>query len=134
MQGKREFAYSKIRLFKDDASQWQSEMLEQRGMQRPDDSEDSEDGAEPTFEFDCEGHELSQTDHQWNLTLKEKNLDIPVKAWNLAFGKELGTIVPISISGEFEARILLIPFRGNFNTAFSDWSLPVAPPNADLNR
>ena len=134
MQGKREFAFSKIRLYKDTSGQWQSEMLEQRGIQRPEDSESNGDGAEPTFAFNCEGHELSQENKTWNLLLQEKNPDIPVKAWKVAFGKNFDTLVPLSVSGEFEARILLIPFRGSFNTAFSDWSIPVAPPDANLNR
>jgi hypothetical protein len=126
MQGNREFAYSKIKLYKDRAGEWQSEMLEQRGMQRPEDSQGREDG-EPTFEFSCEGHDMIQDDSGYTLTLQEQNPDIPVDAWVVTYGYVNDTVVPLSVSGNFEARILLIPFRGSFNTVFSDWVLPVTP-------
>jgi hypothetical protein len=126
MQGQREFAFSKVKLYKDRAGQWQSESLEQRGMQRPDDTKTEDDGVEPSFSFDCSGHELMQDDSGWTLTLQEKNPDIPVDAWVVTYGYAEQVVVPISVSGAFEAKILLIPFRGSFNTSFSEWVIPEA--------
>jgi hypothetical protein len=127
MQGNREFVYSKLKLYKDRNGEWQSEMLEQRGQQRPEDSEGRDDGAEPSFEFNCEGHELLQSDSGYTLTLQEQNPDIPVDAWVVTYGYVGMILVPLNVSGNFEARILLIPFRGSFNTAFSDWVIPEVP-------
>ena len=124
MQGEREFAYSKLKLYKDRTGQWQSEMLEQRGMKRPEDSEGADDGAEPSFSFDCDGHELIQQESSWTLTLQESNPDIPVDAWVVTYSYSGSVVVPISVSGAFEAKILFIPFRGSFNTSFSDWVIP----------
>lgn len=133
MQGQRELAYSKLQLYKDEASQWQSELLEQRGLQRPQDSEGRQDGAEPSFDFSCEGHELTAQDAGWTLKL-QSTPEIPVEAWIVNFGFEGETLVPFSISGAFETKILLIPFKGSFNTTFSNWSLAAPPPNHDHNR
>jgi hypothetical protein len=127
MQGNREFAYSKLKLYKDRNGEWQSEMLEQRGMQRPEDSQGRDDGAEPSFAFNCQGHEIVQDNSGYTLTLQEQNPDIPVDAWVVTYGYTGDVLVPLSVSGNFETRILLIPFRGSFNTAFSDWMIPETP-------
>jgi hypothetical protein len=134
MQGKREFAYSKVRLYKDEAGEWQSEELEQRGMRRPEDSEGREDGAEPTFDFICEGHTLTQTESGWDLVLSPDDPESPVKTWYVSFTKHAAEIVPSSVTGNFEARVLFIPFTGSFNTRFSDWIIPIAPPDPNANR
>ncbi len=125
MQGQREFAYSKLKLYKDRAGEWQSDILEQRGVQRPQNSQGTEDGAEPSFEFSCDEHEIIEETSGWTLSLQEQNPDIPVEAWVVTYGYENNALVPLSISGDFEAKILLIPFRGSFNTSFSDWTIPV---------
>ncbi|MGL4609091.1 MAG: hypothetical protein ACRCYY_05310 [Trueperaceae bacterium] len=124
LQGEREFAYSKLKLYKDRTGEWQSEVLEERGAQRPEDSEGTEDGAEPTFEFNCEGHTLVETENGWDLMILESNEEIPIEQWNVSLLKQNDVIVPSKVTGQFEARVLFIPFRGSFNTEFSDWVLP----------
>jgi hypothetical protein len=124
MQGSREFAYSKLKLYKDRAGEWQSETLEQRGMQRPEDSEGQEDGAEPTFDLNCEGHTLTETDGGWQLTLPQQGEDSPVKQWDVSLVLQGETIVPSKVAGSFEARVLFIPFRGSFTTEFFEWYIP----------
>lgn len=124
MQGSREFAYSKLKLSKDRAGEWQSEILEQRGMQRPDDSEGQEDGAEPTFDLNCEGHTLTETDGGWQLVLPQQGEDSPVKQWDVSLVLQGETIVPSKVAGSFEARVLFIPFRGSFSTEFAEWLIP----------
>ena len=126
MQGEREFAYSEILLYKDDAGEWQSEIVEQRGRQQPNEEDDSE---EPDFAFSCEGGAVSEADDGWLLELPEQDSEIPVNAWALTFTERLGNTVPVEIAGDFEARILLVPFKGTFSTRFSDWDVPV---NVDI--
>ncbi len=133
MQGSREFAYSKLRLYKDEAGEWQSEVLERRGMNRPQDSEGQEDGAEPTFDLNCEGHTLVETNKGWDVTLPQQG-DSPVKQWDISLIRQADTIVPSKVAGTFEARILFIPFRGSFTTEFSEWLIPIAPPDLTNNR
>jgi hypothetical protein len=123
MQGSREFAYSKLKLYKDRAGEWQSETLEQRGMQPPEDS-DQEDGAEPTFDLNCEGHTLTETDGGWQLTLPQQGEDSPVTQWDVSLVLEGETIVPSKVAGSFEARVLFIPFRGSFTSEFFEWYIP----------
>jgi hypothetical protein len=123
MQGSREFAYSKIYLYKDRAGEWQSEMLEQRGVQRPGDSEGQDDGAQPTFDLNCEGHSLTETETGWNLTLPQQG-DTPVKQWDISLERQGKTIVPARVAGTFEAKVLFIPFRGSFATEFAAWTIP----------
>jgi hypothetical protein len=134
MQGSREFAYSKLRLYKDEAGAWQSETLEQRGIQRPADSEGQDDGAEPTFDLNCEGHTLTETEQGWQLTLPQQGEDSPVKQWDVSLIRQADTIVPTKVAGTFEARVLFIPFRGSFTTEFYEWQLPVAAPEQTNNR
>jgi hypothetical protein len=134
MQGGREFAYSKLRLYKDEAGEWQSEELEHRGVRRPEDSEGREDGAEPTFDFNCEGHTLTKTDKGWDLVIPETREEVPVKRWDVSLIRQADAIVPSKVAGQFEAKVLFIPFRGSFTTEFSDWVLPVESPNQDANR
>jgi hypothetical protein len=134
LQGGREFAYSKLRLYKDEAGEWQSEELEHRGVRRPEDSEGTEDGAEPTFDFNCEGHTLTETEQGWDLVIPETREDVPVKQWDISLIRQADAIVPSKVAGQFEAKVLFIPFRGSFITEFSDWILPVEPPNQDANR
>ena len=126
MQGEREFAYSEVLLFKDDAGEWQSEIVEQRGRQQPD---DEGDGEEPDFAFSCEGGAVSEVDEGWLLELPEQDSEIPVNAWALTFTERLGNTVPVEIAGDFEAKILLVPFKGTFSTRFTDWDVPV---NVDI--
>jgi hypothetical protein len=123
MQGEREFAYSKLRLYKDRAGEWQSEILEQRGAQRPEDSEGQEDGAEPTFDLNCEGHTLVETEEGWSLTLPQQG-DSPVKQWDILLEQQANIIVPTRVAGNFEARVLFIPFQGSFITEFAEWYIP----------
>ena len=127
MQGEREFAYSEVLLFKDDVGKWQSEIVEQRGRQQPDNEE--EDGEEPDFAFSCEGGAVSEVNGGWLLELPEQESEIPVNAWALTFTERLGNTVPVEIAGDFEAKILLVPFKGTFSTRFSDWDVPV---NVDI--
>jgi hypothetical protein len=135
MQGSREFAYSKLRLYKDEAGDWQSETLEQRGIQRPADSEGREDGAEPSFDLNCEGHTLVETeDGGWQLTLPQQGEDSPVKQWDVSLIRQADTIVPTKVAGNFEARVLFIPFRGSFITEFAEWQIPVETPEQTNNR
>jgi hypothetical protein len=134
MQGSREFAYSKLRLYKDKAGEWQSETLEQRGIQRPADSEGREDGAEPSFDLNCEGHTLVETDQGWQLTLPQQGEDSPVKQWDVSLIRQADTIVPTKVAGTFEARVLFIPFRGSFITEFAQWQIPVETPEQTNNR
>lgn len=119
MQGTREFAYSRIRLYKE-GDNWQSETLEERGVRRPN-SAQSDDGAEPSFAFDCTEHTLSTTAQGWRLEITEQNEDLPIDRWQLEFTRSQGVVVPLTVSGQFEARILLIPFRGTFVTSFDGW-------------
>jgi hypothetical protein len=134
MQGGREFAYSKLRLYKDEAGEWQSEELEHRGMRRPEDSEGTEDGAEPTFDFNCEGHTLTKTEKGWDLVIPETREDVPVKQWDVSLIRQADAIVPSKVAGQFEAKVLFIPFRGSFTTEFSDWILPVEPTGQNENQ
>jgi hypothetical protein len=119
MQGEREFAYSLIRLYKE-RGVWQSDTLETRGVRRPDNNQNN-DGAEPSFAFDCSEHTLSTTARGWQLDITETNDALPIDRWRLEFSMLQGVIVPLSVSGQFETRILLIPFRGEFVTAFDNW-------------
>lgn len=134
MQGEREFAYSKLRLYKDEAGEWQSEELEQRGVRRPEDSEGTEDGAEPTFDFNCEGHTLKETERGWDLMIPETREEIPVKQWDVSLVRQEASIVPTKVAGRFEARVLFIPFRGSFITEFSDWILPTEAAGSNDNQ
>jgi hypothetical protein len=131
LQGEREFAYSKLRLYKDEAGAWQSEELEHRGVRRPEDSEGQEDGAQPTFDLNCEGHTLTETDNGWALTLQEQTPDSPVKQWDVSLVRQGDTVVPSKVAGKFEARILFIPFKGSFTTEFSSWILPISLPDIE---
>jgi hypothetical protein len=124
MQGSREFAYSKLRLYKDRAGEWQSETLEQRGVQRPDDSEGQDDGAAPTFDLNCEGHTLTENADSWHLTLPQQGEDSPVKQWDVFLVRQGETIVPSKVAGTFEARVLFIPFTGSFTSEFFEWYIP----------
>ncbi len=124
MQGGNEFAYTKMRLFKDDTGEWQSERIEQRGFPRPDDTNNNDDGEEPSFEFSCAEHDLIERSGQWQLNIKEPDEELPIKTWQLSFKKENNQIVPIEIAGDIEARVLFIPFKGRFSTFFSDWQFP----------
>ena len=126
-RGEREFAYSEILLFKDDTGEWQSEVKEQRGQQPPENEEDGDE--EPDFAFSCEGGAVSEAEDGWLLELPEQDSEIPVNAWALTFTERLGNTVPVEIAGDFEARILLVPFKGTFSTRFSDWDVPV---NVDI--
>jgi hypothetical protein len=134
MQGQREFAYSKLRLYKDEAGQWQSEELERRGARRPEDSEGTEDGAEPSFDFNCEGHTIAETEKGWDLIIPETREDVPVKQWDVSLERKADTIVPTKVAGQFEARVLFIPFTGSFTTEFSDWVLPAKPTGTNNNQ
>lgn len=134
MQGGREFAYSKLRLYKDEAGEWQSEELEHRGVRRPEDSEGTEDGAEPTFDFNCEGHTLTETETGWDLVIPETREDVPVKQWDVSLMRHASSIVPSKVAGQFEAKVLFIPFRGSFTTEFSDWILPVEATSQNENQ
>jgi hypothetical protein len=134
MQGGREFAYSKLRLYKDEAGEWQSEELEHRGVRRPEDSEGREDGAEPTFDFNCEGHTITETEKGWDLVIPETRKDVPVKQWDVSLIRQASSIVPSKVAGQFEARVLFIPFRGSFTTEFSDWILPASPTGQNENQ
>jgi hypothetical protein len=134
LQGEREFAYSKLRLYKDETGEWQSEELEHRGVRRPEDSEGTEDGAEPTFDFNCEGHTLTKTKQGWDLVIPETREDIPVKQWAVSLMRQASSVVPVKVAGQFEARVLFIPFRGSFMTEFSDWILPSKPAVQNENQ
>lgn len=134
LQGGREFAYSKLRLYKDETGEWQSEELEHRGVRRPDDSEGTEDGAEPTFDFNCEGHTMTETDKGWDLVIPETREEIPVKQWDVSLIRQADAIVPSRVAGQFEAKVLFIPFRGSFTTEFSNWILPAAPTGQNENQ
>jgi hypothetical protein len=134
MQGSREFAYSKLRLYKDEVGEWQSETLEQRGVQRPQDSEGQEDGAEPTFDLNCDGHTLLETEQGWDLTLPQQGDDSPVKQWDISLVRQADTIVPSKVAGAFEARVLFIPFKGSFITEFFEWQIPAVTPEQTNNR
>ena len=123
-QGSIEYAYTKIRLFKDEAEEWQSEQLEQRGIPRPPDAQAEDDGEEPSFEFSCELHELSETETGWFLNIEETDKDLPIKDWQLSFETVKNIIVPTEIAGTIETSILFIPFRGRFSTQFSEWQVP----------
>jgi len=125
-QGQRDFAYSRVRLYKDAEGEWQSEVLEERGQRRPGESND--ESSEPDFTFTCAGHMLEATPDGWTLTLPEQDSDIPVKAWQLEFTNRANTLVPVKISGDFEAKILFVPFSGTFSTSFSNWILPATLP------
>ena len=134
MQGEREFAYSKLRLYKDETGEWQSEELEHRGVRRPQDSEGTEDGAQPTFDFNCEGHTITETDVGWDLIIPETREEIPVKQWDVSLVRQASSVVPAKVAGQFEARVLFIPFKGSFTTEFSDWILPVEPAGQNDNQ
>jgi hypothetical protein len=134
MQGSREFAYSKLRLYKDEAGEWQSETLEQRGVNRPPDSDGQEDGAQPTFDLDCEGHTLVETEVGWDLTLPQQGEDSPVKQWDISLIRRADTIVPTRVAGAFEARLLFIPFKGSFMSEFAEWQIPLVAPEQTNNR
>lgn len=124
MQGKFEYAYSKLRLYKDDLGEWQSEQLEQRGLPRPPETRDEDEGAEPSFTFDCTQHELSSTGAGWDLQIVEQNKDFPIKDWAMKFTREQGQVVPTEIQGQIDTRILLIPFKGTILTSFANWTFP----------
>ncbi len=128
MQGSREVAYSKLRLYKDEAGDWQSETLEQRGLQRPEASEGQGDGAQPTFDLNCDGHTLVETEKGWDLTLLQQGDDSPVTQWDISLMRQADTIVPAKVAGTFEAKVLFIPFKGSFSTEFADWQLPLETP------
>ena len=122
-QGNREMAYIRSQLLKDNEGEWQTEVLEQRGMQRPGGGEDSGQGE---FAFDCEGHELQALDtNSFQLGLQESNKDIPVSAYTLLFNYHNGWYVPKEITANFQVSIVFIPVSGTFNTVFSDWGLPL---------
>ena len=123
-QGNIEYAYTKIRLFKDKAEEWQSEQLEQRGIPRPSDAQQEDDGEEPSFDFNCELHELTETETGWLLNIEEADKDLPIKDWQLSFETVKNIIVPTEIAGTIETSILFIPFRGRFSTQFSEWQVP----------
>jgi hypothetical protein len=120
MQGNIEYAYTKFRLYKDEAGTWQSEQLEQRGIPRPPDDQ-AEEGEEPSFAFACDSHKLISTGSGWDLAIEEANKDLPIKNWQMSFTRTKGNVVPTVIAGNIEARILLIPFKGHFATTFTDW-------------
>lgn len=122
MQGNLEYAYSKMRLYKDTQGEWQSEELEQRGLPRPPETRDEDEGAEPSFEFDCSEHELSSTGAGWSLQIVEQDKDLPIKGWAMKFSRTQGQVVPLEIQGQIDTRILLIPFKGTILTSFADWS------------
>lgn len=123
-QGDFEFAYTKIRLYKDDADEWQSEQLEQRGLPRPPDNQNEDDGEEPAFAFNCEAHELVETSAGWQILITEQDKDSPIKDWQLSFEAKQDSFVPIEIAGTIETSVLFIPFNGRFSTSFADWRFP----------
>ena len=124
-QGALEYAYTKMKLYKDDADEWQSEQLEQRGIPRPPQGDESEeDGEEPSFEFDCTSHELIETPGGWQIVIDEQDDDIPIKEWELRFEEKAGVVVPVEIAGSIETSIFFIPFNGRFSTSFADWRFP----------
>lgn len=121
-QGEREFAYSRLRLFRAEDGTWASEVLEQRGQQRPQERDGG--SAEPQFDFSCAGNMLEASGRGWTLVLPEQESDLPVGRWTLHFGRSAGRVVPEAVTGDFTARILFLPFRGSFRVRFSDWRFP----------
>lgn len=124
MQGQLEYAFSKIRLYRDEAGEWQGEELEHRGLPRPPETRDEDEGAEPNFKFNCAVHNLVSVGSGWQLAIEEQDKEFPIKAWALSFTREQGQVVPTEINGQIETKILLIPFRGMVLTSFSDWVFP----------
>lgn len=122
-QGEREFAYSRLRLFRAEDGTWASEVLEQRGQQRPPERENG--SAEPQFDFSCAGNMLEASGRGWTLVLPEQESDLPVGRWTLFFTRSAGQLIPEAVSGDFTARILFLPFRGSFRLRFTDWRFPV---------
>lgn len=113
-QGRRELAYSRVRLYKQ-GELWQSEVLEQRGLRPPGGQQEQ---GEPQFTLGCSEHRLSATPQGWRLELASSD-QAPVERWELEFTRQQGRIVPLAIAGAFETRFLLLPIRGNFRTTFS---------------
>lgn len=120
-QGDLEYAYTRMKLFKDAQGQWQAEQLEQRGIPRPAETRREGEGAEPSFAFSCAAHQLVSSSSGWELELQEQDKDLPIKTWQLSFRREQGKIVPLEISGLIDTWFLFIPFKGNFSTSFSNW-------------
>ena len=120
----REMGYQKARLYRDDAGELQSEVIEERGQRPPED--EGEDEGDEEFSFSCEGNELELlgSDGSYRLTLQEDDEEIPVDEYRLEFTPREGRYVPRSIIANFNTTFVLIPVRGTFTTKLSEWTFP----------
>ena len=119
----REMGYQKARLYRDDAGELQSEVLEERGQRPPED--EGGDGGDD-FRFSCEGNELELlgSDGSYRLTLQEDDEEIPVEEYRLEFIPREGRYLPRTIVANFNTTFVLIPVRGTFTTNLSEWTFP----------
>ena len=118
----REMGYQKARLFRDEAGELQSEILEERGQRPPED----EGGDDEDFRFSCEGGEIELlgSDGAYRLTLQEASEEIPVEAYELEFVPRGERYLPRSIVANFNTTFVLIPVSGTFTTNLSEWTFP----------
>ena len=119
----REMGYQRARLYRDDAGELQSEVLEERGQRPP---EDEGEGGDEDFRFDCEGNELELlgSDGSYRLTLQEDDEEIPVEEYRLEFVPQGERYLPRTIVANFNTTFVLIPVRGTFTTNLSEWTFP----------
>ena len=119
----REMGYQKARLYRDEAGELQSEVIEERGQRPPEEEEDGDDG---DFRFSCQGNELELlgSDGAYRLTLQEANEEIPVEAYELEFVPQGERYLPRSIVANFNTTFVLIPVSGTFTTTLSEWTFP----------
>lgn len=118
----REVGYQRARLYRDEAGELQSEVLEERGQRPPEDEGEGGDD----FRFSCAGNELELlgSDGAYRLTLQEDDEEIPVERYELEFFPQEGRYLPRSIQANFSTKVVLIPVRGTFTTNLSEWAFP----------
>ncbi len=123
-QGILEYAYSKMRLYKQNGV-WESSVLEQRGVRRPDNAGQSDEGEAPSFQLSCQQAVITALEEGWLLELEEENPDFPIKAWTLRFVEARQGYLPVEVRGQIDTRIAFIPFRGTVISGFEAWQFPL---------
>jgi hypothetical protein len=119
-QAGREVAYERSRLTRGGDGTLQSEVLERRGLRRPDAAGGGADTG--SFTLPCDDYDVDDDGAGGvSLVLRDPDPGAPVPSWTLRFVSSEGRWQPLEMVAAFQVRILFVPVRGRFVTVFDDW-------------
>lgn len=121
-QGGRELAFERSRVLRASDGSVQTEVIERRGLRRPDGTGDAPGGDGPAPMIACADHEIRDADDGGVLLrIDDADPDAPVPSWSLRFAWGEGRWLPLELIAEYRVRVLFVPVRGRFVTTFEGW-------------